>query len=81
VDVLVEGPADPSDGVPDGVVGRAAHQGPDVDGVTVLPGVTAVPGTMLAARVVGSAGVDLVAEPVERALVGADAAGAAGGAG
>jgi ribosomal protein S12 methylthiotransferase len=81
VEVLVEGPADEG-----GVVGRAAHQGPDVDGVTVLPGVTAAPGTLVTARVTGSAGVDLVAEPVPAGPGRAEpvgdavAAGAAGGA-
>jgi tRNA A37 methylthiotransferase MiaB len=46
----------------DGVVGRAAHQGPDTDGVTVLADVDAAPGQMIAAVVVDAAGVDLVAE-------------------
>jgi MiaB/RimO family radical SAM methylthiotransferase len=44
--------------------GRAAHQGPDVDGtttVTALPG-TARVGDLVSAVVVGSDGVDLVAE-------------------
>jgi len=77
VEVLVEGPAE--DG--GGVVGRAAHQGPDVDGVTVLPGVDAAPGAVVAARVVGGEGVDLVAEVVEPAAAGAAAAGAPAGVG
>jgi hypothetical protein len=50
----------------EGVTGRAAHQGPDVDGVTLLrqaPGerVPAV-GDLVTARVVGTEGIDLVAE-------------------
>ncbi len=48
------------------VVGRAAHQGPDVDGVTLLspedwPGVTV--GDIVRAVVVATEGIDLVAEP------------------
>jgi ribosomal protein S12 methylthiotransferase len=77
VEVLVEGPADDADPTA-GVVGRAAHQGPDVDGVTVLPGVQAAPGTLVTARVAGSEGVDLVAEPFSAEPAGA-AAGSAGG--
>jgi MiaB/RimO family radical SAM methylthiotransferase len=57
VRVLVE---EHSDGV---ASGRAAHQGPEVDGVVELPGVDAAVGTWVDARVVGSTGVDLVAEP------------------
>jgi ribosomal protein S12 methylthiotransferase len=59
VDVLVEG-ADDDTG---DTVGRGAHQGPEVDGVTYLPGVDAAPGTLVRARVVATDGVDLVAEP------------------
>jgi hypothetical protein len=48
------------------VVGRAAHQGPDVDGVTYLdpielPG--AAVGDLVRAKVVGTDGIDLVASP------------------
>jgi tRNA A37 methylthiotransferase MiaB len=46
----------------DGVVGRAAHQGPDTDGVTVLTGVEAVRGALVPAVVIDTDGVDLVAE-------------------
>jgi tRNA A37 methylthiotransferase MiaB len=79
VEVLVEGPADDEDPTA-GVVGRAAHQGPDVDGVTLLPGVAAAPGEVVTARVAGSEGVDLVAEPVAAgaAEVAGVPAGAAG---
>jgi ribosomal protein S12 methylthiotransferase len=62
VDVLVES-------VADGVVeGRAAFQGPEVDGSTTLanpPRGVAV-GDLVAARVVASSGVDLVAEVVRQ---------------
>ena len=58
VDVLVED-------VEDEVVGRAAHQGPDVDGVVRLVGADGVErGRFVPARVVGTDGVDLAAEPV-----------------
>jgi ribosomal protein S12 methylthiotransferase RimO len=60
--VLVEEIDD--DGLP---VGRAAFQGPDVDGVTLLhlPDGALLPavGDLVAAVVVGTEGVDLVAEP------------------
>ncbi|WP_426246631.1 30S ribosomal protein S12 methylthiotransferase RimO [Nocardioides sp. LHG3406-4] len=60
VDVLVE---DVSDGE---VVGRAAHQGPEVDGTTSLvdlPGAVSV-GDLVAAEVIGTDGVDLIARRV-----------------
>jgi ribosomal protein S12 methylthiotransferase len=57
VDVLVE---EHADGV---TIGRADHQGPDVDGVVELPGVTAPVGSWVTARVTGSSGVDLVGAP------------------
>jgi len=44
-------------------IGRAAHQGPDVDGTTSLVR-RARPGEMVRARVIESEGVDLVAVPV-----------------
>ena len=51
--------------VEDGAVeGRAAHQGPEVDGTTLLLGVDgARVGDLVAATVTGTDGVDLVAEP------------------
>jgi ribosomal protein S12 methylthiotransferase len=72
VEVLVEGFDEDDPRVP---VGRAGHQGPDVDGLTslppaaVLPGRDAAeqdaavvsPGDVVRARVVGTHGVDLVA--------------------
>jgi ribosomal protein S12 methylthiotransferase RimO len=55
VDVLVE------EVEPTGVIGRAAHQGPEVDGVVRLPDVQVAVGTWVRAEVVGADGVDLVA--------------------
>jgi ribosomal protein S12 methylthiotransferase len=59
VEVLVEQVAD------DGTVeGRAAHQAPEVDGTTTVRGLPVplrAPGRIVAARVVGSEGADLVA--------------------
>ncbi|MFF2927801.1 30S ribosomal protein S12 methylthiotransferase RimO [Streptomyces celluloflavus] len=47
----------------EGVVGRAAHQAPETDGVTLLStGRELAPGRMVEAKVVASEGVDLVAE-------------------
>ena len=64
VEVLVEG----VDQDTDDLTGRAAHQGPDVDGATILrlrPGVRAPGvGEIIAARVVDTEGIDLIAEPV-----------------
>ncbi|MFD0146698.1 MULTISPECIES: 30S ribosomal protein S12 methylthiotransferase RimO [unclassified Streptomyces] len=51
----------------DGVIGRAAHQAPETDGQVVLTADSAArrdlaPGRMVVAKVVGTEGVDLVAE-------------------
>ncbi|MCB5910568.1 30S ribosomal protein S12 methylthiotransferase RimO [Streptomyces pinistramenti] len=47
----------------DGVVGRAAHQAPETDGVTLLSTSGELsPGLMVEAKVIASEGVDLVAE-------------------
>ncbi len=56
VDVLVEC----VDG--DGVEGRAAHQGPEVDGTTTVRGARARVGDVLRARVTATDGADLVAD-------------------
>ncbi|MDT4939729.1 MAG: ribosomal protein methylthiotransferase, partial [Pseudonocardiales bacterium] len=48
------------------VVGRAAHQGPDVDGVTTLANSSAARGAVVPAVVIATDGVDLVAEPAGR---------------
>ena len=66
-------------------IGRAAHQGPDVDGECLLTGDDALLGALtrgavVRARVVGSDGVDLVVEALEVLAPGAGA-GAAPGAG
>jgi ribosomal protein S12 methylthiotransferase len=60
--------------VEDGIIeGRAAHQGPEVDGSTTLEGLSGpvAVGDMIQAVVVGSEGVDLVARP-DRAVSGAE---------
>ncbi|MFF0742392.1 30S ribosomal protein S12 methylthiotransferase RimO [Streptomyces sp. NPDC004111] len=57
----------------DGAVGRAAHQAPETDGQVVFTtshGLT--PGRMVLAKVVGTEGVDLVAEPLPGGLDGAN---------
>jgi MiaB/RimO family radical SAM methylthiotransferase len=59
VEVLVESEA----GVEGDALGRAAHQGPDVDGVTTLTE-PAPRGSVVPALVVGSDGVDLLARPI-----------------
>jgi MiaB/RimO family radical SAM methylthiotransferase len=67
VDVLVESvPTGAEDDDETSVVGRAAHQGPDVDGVTLLdpadfPGLAV--GDIVRAVVTGTEGIDLLAEP------------------
>ena len=54
--MLVESVAD------DEVVGRAAHQGPEVDGSTYLVRSAALVGDLVRAEVVATEGVDLYAE-------------------
>lgn len=60
VEVLVESLTD-DDGEPE-VIGRARHQGPEVDGSTQLVGIEPAIGDLVKATVVDSLGVDLVAE-------------------
>ncbi|HSA51608.1 MAG TPA: 30S ribosomal protein S12 methylthiotransferase RimO [Yinghuangia sp.] len=48
--------------------GRAAHQAPEIDGLTMLRGRDLVAGTFVRARVVGSEGVDLYAEACDEPL-------------
>jgi ribosomal protein S12 methylthiotransferase len=62
VQILVEGVDEDEPGT---VVGRAAHQGPEVDGITMLPDVEAAVGDWITAVVTGTIGVDLVAAPIE----------------
>ena len=62
LDVLIEEEAD--DGPPGAFLGRAAHQAPEVDGVTTVipvPALQLAPGDIVRAVVTGSEGVDLVA--------------------
>jgi tRNA A37 methylthiotransferase MiaB len=60
VEVLVE-----SVDAEDGVVGRGAHQAPETDGqVRLTGGAELSVGRMVVAKVVGTEGVDLVAEPL-----------------
>ena len=63
LDVLIEEEAD--DGPPGAFLGRAAHQAPEVDGVTTvstpIPALKLAPGDMVRAMVTGSEGVDLIA--------------------
>jgi hypothetical protein len=48
---------------PDAVVGRAPHQGPEVDGTVLLPaGCGAGVGQMVDVRFIGSEGADLLGE-------------------
>jgi tRNA A37 methylthiotransferase MiaB len=77
VRVLVE-EADPDE--PGTAVGRAAHQGPEVDGSTRLPGFltgpgqsvgsdqSVKPGQWVDAVVIGTEGVDLIADPIGVAI-------------
>jgi ribosomal protein S12 methylthiotransferase len=71
VDVLVDDLQDGAeDGAEGGVEGRAAHQAPEVDGSTTLVAggldlAGLVAGDLVRAKVVGSAGVDLTAIPIE----------------
>lgn len=62
VHVLVESVDDE-----EGVSGRAAHQAPETDGQVLLTSGTGLrPGRMVEAKVVGTEGVDLVAEPLSQ---------------
>ncbi|MET1060958.1 MAG: 30S ribosomal protein S12 methylthiotransferase RimO [Nocardioides sp.] len=62
VDVLVESLTD------EGPEGRADHQGPEVDGTTLLTGVLSgvAIGDLVRAEVIGTDGVDLIATPTSR---------------
>ena len=64
LDVLIEEEAD--DGPPGAFLGRAAHQAPEVDGVTTvstpIPALQLAPGDVVRAVVTGSEGVDLIAD-------------------
>ncbi|MGW4227618.1 30S ribosomal protein S12 methylthiotransferase RimO [Streptomyces bauhiniae] len=59
----------------DGVYGRAAHQAPETDGQVLLTsGEGLAVGRMVEAKVVGTEGVDLVAEPLPGSSVGSEEA-------
>ncbi|MFJ8002182.1 30S ribosomal protein S12 methylthiotransferase RimO [Streptomyces sp. NPDC096310] len=63
--VLVES-VDPSDDADEPAVGRAAHQAPETDGQVIFTSREGLrPGRMVEAKVVGTEGVDLVAECYE----------------
>jgi len=68
LDVLIEEtvPADEAHNGHSGTfAGRAAHQAPEVDGITtVRSAVPLVPGDMVRAVVTGSDGVDLIADAI-----------------
>ncbi|MFI8190267.1 30S ribosomal protein S12 methylthiotransferase RimO [Streptomyces sp. NPDC085946] len=71
VHVLVESVDDE-----DGVYGRAAHQAPETDGQVLLTsGEGLSVGRMVEAKVVGTEGVDLVAEPLDGSLACGEEAG------
>ncbi|MFE2880363.1 30S ribosomal protein S12 methylthiotransferase RimO [Streptomyces roseus] len=64
LEVLVES-VETVDEEGDGAYGRAAHQAPETDGQVVFTDSTGlVPGRIVRAKVVGTLGVDLVAEPL-----------------
>jgi MiaB/RimO family radical SAM methylthiotransferase len=58
LEVLVESAAEDE---PGGWHGRAAHQGPDVDGTTRVVGVESAPGELVRATAVATDGIDLIA--------------------
>jgi ribosomal protein S12 methylthiotransferase len=68
LDVLIED--DDEDHGPQAFTGRAAHQAPEVDGVTtVRSAVPLAPGDMVRAVVTGSDGVDLIADAIASAAI------------
>ncbi|GAA3080595.1 hypothetical protein GCM10020254_26190 [Streptomyces goshikiensis] len=68
LEVLVES-VESVDEDSEGAYGRAAHQAPETDGQVVFTDSTGlVPGRIVTAKVVGTLGVDLVAEPWARIL-------------
>ncbi|WP_405619892.1 30S ribosomal protein S12 methylthiotransferase RimO [Streptomyces sp. NBC_00076] len=70
VQVLVESIDD------EGVYGRGAHQAPETDGQVLLTsGEGLSVGRMVEAKVVGTEGVDLVAEPLQGSFAGSEEAG------
>jgi ribosomal protein S12 methylthiotransferase len=65
LDVLIEDDDEDDDRPEQSFTGRAAHQAPEVDGITtVRSAVPLAPGDMVRAVVTGSDGVDLIAEAI-----------------
>lgn len=61
--VSVESPDGVEEGAEEAAVGRAAHQAPETDGQVIFTSSEGLrPGRMVEAKVVGTEGVDLVAE-------------------
>ncbi|OSC58642.1 ribosomal protein S12 methylthiotransferase RimO, partial [Streptomyces sp. 4F] len=74
VRVLVESVESADEG--DGVRGRAEHQAPETDGQVLLTsGEGLRVGSMVEAKVVGTEGVDLVAEPLPESSAWSEEAG------
>jgi len=65
IDVLIEEDAAPDEGHSGGYTGRAAHQAPEVDGITMVAANSPLAaGDMVRAVVTGSDGVDLTADVI-----------------
>jgi hypothetical protein len=65
LDLLIEESVSPDEAEVGAFTGRAAHQAPEVDGVTtVRSAVPLAPGDMVRAVVTGSDGVDLIADAI-----------------
>ena len=65
IDVLIEEDAEPREGHSGGYTGRAAHQAPEVDGITMVAANSPLAaGEMVRAVVTGSDGVDLTADVI-----------------
>jgi len=63
IDELMDLRAQPATGAPDAVIGRAPHQGPEVDGTVMLPADCGLrPGAMAEVTFVGCEGADLLGE-------------------
>jgi len=68
LDVLIEDVSAADEGPSEGYPGRAAHQAPEVDGVTTVRSAAPLaPGDLVRAVVTGSDGVDLIADAIEQA--------------
>jgi ribosomal protein S12 methylthiotransferase len=68
LDVLIEDVSAGDEEPPEGYPGRAAHQAPEVDGMTTVRSAAPLaPGDLVRAVVTGSDGVDLIADAIEQA--------------